>query len=222
MHLRPVSALVISLGVVAVLAGCSKGAPAAPATPAAPTSLHVQAGLSNSATGLTDAVAKIADGGTITLAAGTYDLDQLLTINKSLQLVGAGKGQTLIVSTVKDKGVLFTGTHQFLASGITFSHEGANPGGAVWVNSGTVHFSDCRFTGAASNRRNYSYEALWLRGTTAGVVEDCTADQSDMGIGISGTATPVIQGCICTSDSVCWLGRLRQGPSVVAARSLLG
>ena len=205
-HSRLVSALIVSLGVAVVLAGCSTNNPtsasgSAKPVAAAPTSLHVQAGATDSATGLTDALAKIADGGTITLAAGTYDLNQLLTIDKSVQLVGAGMGQTLIVSTVKDKGVLFTGEHHFTASAITFSHQGATPGGAVWVDAGTVQFNDCRFTGATSNSLHNFYEALWLRGSTTGEVENCTADQSDAGIGISGTATPVIQGCLCASDS---------------------
>jgi parallel beta-helix repeat protein len=198
MRSRLVLALVVSLGVALVLSGCAKDKPA---VPVAVTSLHVQASASGSASALSDAVAKIADGGTVTLAAGTYELDRLLTIDKSVQLVGAGMSKTLIVSPVKDKGVLFTGAHHFSASGITFSHEGAAPGDVVWVDAGTVHFSDCRFTGAASNRPNWFDEALWLRGTTTGVVENCTADQSDTGIGISGTATPVIQGCVCTSNS---------------------
>ena len=205
MRSRLVLACVVCLGVAIVLGGCGKPkhGPSVSAKPVvvAPTSLHVQASLQGSSASLSSAVAKIADGGTITLAAGTYDLNQLLTVDKSVQLVGAGMGQTLIVSTVKDRGVLFTGAHQFSASGITFSHEGAKPGDAVWVDAGTVQFTGCRFTGAASNNPNAADEALWLRGTTTGVVENCTADQSDTGIGVSGTATPVIQGCVCTSDS---------------------
>ena len=198
MRSRLLSALVVGLGVALLLGGCDK---ARPALPAAVTSLHVQATATGSAGALVDAVARIADGGTITLAAGTYNLDQLLRIDKSVQLIGAGMSKTIIVSTVKNKGVLFTGAHHFSASGITFSHEGAKPGDAVWVDAGTVQFNSCRFTGAASNNPKVTDEALWLRGTTTGVVENCTADQSDAGIGISGTATPIIQGCVCTSDS---------------------
>lgn len=195
----------MGLGVAVMLGGCgnakSSGSASAKPSTAAPTSLHVQAGLSNSAAGLMNALDKIADGGTITLAAGTYDLDQLLTIDKSVQLVGAGMSKTLVVSTVKGKGVLFTGDHHFSASGITFSHQGAAPGDVVWVDAGTVDFENCRFTGAMSGGPNVADEALWLRGSTTGVVENCTADQSDVGIGISGAATPVVQGCDCTSDS---------------------
>ena len=197
MRSRLTSAFVITLGVSLVFTACG----GKKSVSAAPTALHVQASATGDATDLRDAVARIADGGTITLGPGTYDLDKLLTINKSVQLVGAGVRQTRIVSTVKGKGVLFTGSHHFSVSGITFSHEGTAPGGAVWVNAGSVHFSNCRFTGAASNRRNYYYEALWLRGTASGVVENCTADESDVGIGVAGKATPVIQGCVCTSNS---------------------
>jgi len=197
MRSRLTSAFVITLGASLVLAGCGGKKP----VPAVPTSLHVQASASGSASDLRDAVARIADGGTITLAPGTYDLDKLLTIDKSVQLVGAGVRQTRIVSTVKDKGVLFTDSHHFSVSGITFSHEGAAPGGAVWVNAGSVHFSNCRFTGAGSSRPNSFNPGLWLRGTASGVVENCSADESDVGISISGKATPVIQDCVCTSNS---------------------
>jgi hypothetical protein len=142
---------------------------------------------SGSATAVRDAVAKIADGGTITLAAGTYELDQLLTINKSVQLVGAGMAQTSIVSTVKDKGVLFTGAHRFSTSGITFSHEGATPGGVVWSMpapsiSATVALPEplrtaatgsTRPCGCAAPRPAWSRTAQQTKATSVSASADC-------------------------------------------------
>ncbi len=198
------AAVAITCAAVVVLAcaGCGhQRKAAAPPLSAPPATIRIDAPTANDFQALSNALAKVADGGTVVLGPGTYELDQLVTITRSVHLVGAGQSTTRIACTVKGKGILVEGASSFAASGITFAHEGAVPGGAVSVTSGEVDIRACRFTGASSNRGGYPSVALWLHENVIGVVENCVADDSDIGIGVSGTASPVIDQCACTSNS---------------------
>ncbi len=94
-------------------------------------------------------------GGTVHVAAGTYQESvgggRDLVINKSLNLVGAGKGQTIIELTNKQNGleVSADATGEVKVEGFTFTKIAANPNssswGAVRVGDSGNHFSSLIF-----------------------------------------------------------------------------
>ena len=67
-----------------------------------PASIHLEADGSGESYTLETAVFAIAEGGEITLGAGTYQLSSPLEITRSISLIGAGKDQTVIVATSDD------------------------------------------------------------------------------------------------------------------------
>lgn len=148
------------------------------------------------------AVEAVPAGSTINLDPGVYRLDQALTIDKSLHLVGAGMDETEIVSEAEGYVLRFNGGRSFSAEGITFRHEGELEADVVVVQTGEVEFTDCRFTGSVYVVGVAVHAGLRFQGRVSGTVRDCVAEENgSTGILVEKGADPLLEGNLCTNNS---------------------
>jgi parallel beta-helix repeat protein len=180
----------------------------ATATPAfMPVTIRLEADGSGDYASLEEAVRNAPHQATIRLGTGTYNLSRRLNVRRSLRLVGAGMDETEIVSTAEGYAIRFTGDGPFGASDLTISHVGGSAGDVVVVRGGEISFERCRLSGAIAA---YEYEdraGLWILGETTGRVRDCTIERNDtMGIYVTGTAHPTLEGNRVTDNSVVGIG----------------
>ena len=151
-------------------------------------------------------------GSTLVLGIGSYHLARPLDIRKSLHLIGAGIGQTEIVSTAQDYVIMFDGDGPFSAEGIAFRHEGELVADVLVVQGGQVFLSSCRFTGANQGGLRELKAGLRLRRNTTGVVEGCIAEENDsIGILLEEYASVILRNNICQNNKNWGVGILYAG-----------
>lgn len=98
---------------------------------------------------LKEAVAKANAGDVIVLPAGKYELDEGLLVDKALEIRGAGRDKTLIVSAVPGLVVKFIGDGPWTLEGVSIGYVGLGRGSAnvVGVQSGKFTARECSFSG---------------------------------------------------------------------------
>ncbi|MBK6562077.1 right-handed parallel beta-helix repeat-containing protein [Candidatus Amarobacter glycogenicus] len=132
------------------------------------------------------AMTAVSVGGTINVAAGTYNQDVSFTKN-GVQLIGAGIDQSYIVgpiggsSTTVDN-VFFTGV---LIDGFTITRAGNNA--VDWnnpnLNSNGVSFGTGGGTGTLQNSKiTGNRNGIWLEGTTGVVIQNNIIDDNRTGV----------------------------------------
>jgi parallel beta-helix repeat protein len=168
-----------ALALTLLLAACSD---AVPTHTIAPTAVFETVELNAAGSGdyatLPEAVAAVSPGAVIHLAAGTYRLTAPLTIDKPLQLIGAGMDETQIVSDATPQVILFRADGLFVAEDMTFRYDGQEWTDTVRVVSGEVAITRCRFAGARRSQ-------LVIAGTTVGTVSDSVAESGVRGVGFT-------------------------------------
>ncbi|MEJ5343103.1 MAG: Hsp70 family protein [Thermogutta sp.] len=128
----------------------------------------------------------------VLLQEGQYDLADPLKITVPLQLEGMGADKTFV--TCDKEYVLRSSAKKFIARGITFLHEGKKPGDVVVVDSGSISFEGCRFSGAVLDAEMKLGSGLAIRGTTTGVVKECRFDRNQgCGVRLSGKASVAVE-----------------------------
>jgi parallel beta-helix repeat protein len=182
-----VAALRLIVVVLIVLAAGACGVPwSKPAT------LNVGPGADDSRA-RTDALGKVKDGGTITLAAGTYRLSQPLQIVKSVNIVGTGK--TIVQCATGDYVGAFGSGYQCTVTGVAFVHTGAGAGDAAYDSGSRVDFTDCRFAGGVPGKHKGGMGLSFGQGA-GGTVRNCqvTGNRS-LGIYIGSGASVMVEAC---------------------------
>jgi parallel beta-helix repeat protein len=202
------------LAMLSLLAGCSDPQP----SPTTPPTIQVETvqiyadGTGDYAT-LSEAIAAVSPGAIIRLAAGTYQLATPLTVNKPVQLIGAGMNETEIVSAAAPHVVRFEADGLFVAEDLTFRHHGQLWADTVLVTRGQVAIARCRFAGARGSQ-------LVIRGATVGTVADSVAESGGGGVGFSiqETARPTLVNNTSSHNS--YGIRVRQQAEPVLERNL--
>lgn len=113
--------------------------PTATFTPTAsptPVQIHLQADGGGDYATLEEAIKGAAEGATIYLAPGVYNLEKGLVIAKSLHLIGQGIEETEIVSGAEKYVLHISVKGTFSAEGITYRHEGIEAASVVIVERG--------------------------------------------------------------------------------------
>ena len=154
-------------------------------------------------------------GGRLEIAAGQYLLDEPLTLDKSVELIGAGHSKTFIITAAQEHvmqltlnkskelaggghGKTFTfaapqghliqfrGTGQFVAKGITFECTGDRQTTVVHISDGVVDIEGCLFTGGVW-KENQGGSGLWITGRTRGIVKNNVFEANGLhGISLGG------------------------------------
>ena len=191
------AAVAVTCATLAVLAcgGCGHVRKAQ----APPAMVRVAAPSANDYKALSDALAKVANGGTVELGAGLYDLgnQSLIITHTSVHLVGAGKDKTEIQSSAAQRLLEFDGPGQFTASGIGFRHIGSLPGSAVILRDAQIRIQSCWLRGARA-KPGWYFASLYLKGHTTGIVLDCVMSNGSAGIDIGGTSNVSVQDNVCS------------------------
>ncbi|MCL0087101.1 pectinesterase family protein, partial [Thermodesulfovibrionales bacterium] len=143
--------------------------PAKPQDRPAPDRLVVAPDGSGDVLSLAEAVAQAQAGTRIYLKAGVHRLEWPLLIDKSLTLIGDGRGSTRVVCAGKDYVIKFRGGGPFIARDLTFEYQGSQWAHAVEVDGGKVDFQRCRFTGGVRDEeREFGGHGLQLLGEAEG------------------------------------------------------
>jgi len=164
--------------------------------------IYLKADGSGDYPGLEKAVQQIAEGGTISLGAGTYRLSQPLEITKSISLIGAGMDQTIVAATTEYYVIHFSGEGSFVLQGLTAQIEGGGKADVVRVDNGNLDFSDCRFKGDGNN-----LQGLRVLANAEGTVKDCeTINNGETGFVIQGQAQLILENNKCTNNKESGIG----------------
>lgn len=149
---------------------------------------------------LETAINKAETGETVFLEAGTYRINKVLEIEKSVAIVGAGIDETIITSSVTGAVLHFTGNGSYTLSGVTVQHEGDLPAHVVLVENGEIDFYNCRFTGSAGVVSDLN-AGLMIRGSTTGTIKNCQVDHNaTAGIFLIGEANVLMEGNSCKNN----------------------
>lgn len=184
--------LLLGIGIFQVARGQPHVSPST-AGPLQPTSGNTQQTLA-------DAIAQTPDGGTLQLAAGTFDLgSDRLEIAKSIHLVGSGSAITKIVGQAKTAIVKVAGDVDFSANGISFARTGGD-GSALLLNCRRATIASCLFLGSTEVKQKWRYESLWITGHTVATVRGCRALDGMGGIGAGGNCRATLSHNVCKQN----------------------
>jgi parallel beta-helix repeat protein len=160
-------------------------------TASSPSLVHVLSDGSGDYASLEAAVEAVAAWSTIFLGEGTFRLEETLEISKPLSLVGAGADKTTVVGEGSVAVVRYQGDDLFTIRDVTFRHEGDFAAGVIVIESGEVHFSQCRLSNGSSSEDDEVGVGLIFLNDSAGVVKDCEIDENaEYGIVILNQAKP--------------------------------
>lgn len=113
--------------------------------------------------GLSDAISHASSGDEIILNAGTYEVTSKITITKSVTIIGAGKGQTILdggstADSARSTAVFYVHAPNVKISGLTIQNASdLNDNATVYVSSGDNAMSgfeirDCEFVNCHGKR----------------------------------------------------------------------
>jgi len=190
--IRAILPLFLSLTVTVLLMACGSPPTTSPQSRSSSTTVHVLSDGSGDYATLETAIESIAPESTIILDEGTFHLEEALEIDKPLTLEGAGSNKTIVSGEGAVASFRYTGSGLLTIRDITFSRVGDFAASVMAVLGGEVNFSNCRFTGGASNEDNSSGGVgLAFTNDSTGVVQNCEFDEnSSFGIAVFGQADP--------------------------------
>ena len=120
-------------------------------------------------------------GGRVQIAAGAYTLKEPLTLSNNVELIGAGKDKTFIISSAQGHVVKFEGEGTFVAKGISFEHTGDAWADVVRVTKGGMDIENCRFSsGVWNDDERKGGDGLWVTGQAQGVVKNSIFENNDL------------------------------------------
>jgi hypothetical protein len=142
------------------------------------------------------AIESVAAESTIILDEGTFHLAESVDIDKPLTLEGAGSDRTIVTGEGPVAVVRYTGEGLLTIRDMTFRREGEFAAAVMVVLSGEADFSNCRFTGGASNEDNsISGSGLKFLNDSTGIVKNCEVDENvEQGILVLAQAKPDLVG----------------------------
>ncbi|HEX2952144.1 MAG TPA: PEGA domain-containing protein [Armatimonadota bacterium] len=196
-----------------------------PNYPSASNTVHIKAGEQKTLTfalkqgpplkpaqDLIQAIANAHDGDTITLAAKEYTLSEPLVISKSLTLVGAGQGKTIISSTAGGAVIRLDSSCDLVLQDMTISHSGMADRDTklIYATAGTITVQRCTISGG---KDKYGVGiGLSLMESSQGKVLNCCFDDNDMAIWAKNNTSVTIDGTICQNNrNGVWFGNSAKG-----------
>ena len=97
------------------------------------------------------AIDAAAEGTVVSFAEGEYEIAEMITIDRSIHLVGAGRDKTILKSDGENHRILKIHGPRALAEKITFTGAKCSAtGAAVWIGAYGGGLFDCRLTGNVS------------------------------------------------------------------------
>lgn len=168
---------------------------------------------------LRDALARSPDGSTLQLEAGEHRLDGPLVLLAGIEIRGAGRDATTILSTAPEAAVLALTERRVELTGLTVRHEGDAPGSVVLGGpAASIVVSEARLTGGKADSDGQGGAGILMyaagddaagRGTTLEVTDAELRDNEAAGILLTGGHRSSIVGAVLASNGqcgICFLG----------------
>jgi parallel beta-helix repeat protein len=110
------------------------------------------------------------DGAVLFLAAGDYQLSSMVTVHKSISLIGAGQALTRVFSSASVALMRFQGNELHL-KGIGFIHTGKQKADVLDIKDAKINIEDCRFSGGYTpDSPRKDGDGVWLHGDSSGKI----------------------------------------------------
>jgi hypothetical protein len=162
-------------------------------------------------------LARVGDGSRVRFAAGTYDIEETIVVDVSLDLVGAGLGETTIWSSAPGLAMAFVGPGELTLSDLSLRHAGDEAASVLLAIEGGVTLNSVEIAGGAAESGDGGHGVVFafedLEGfptrTTeqrAGelVVEDSiVTGNAAAGILVTGDASPRIDATTVGNNGRC-------------------
>lgn len=159
--------------------------------------------------GLLAAIAQAGTGSVITLAAGTYDLEQTLVLFRPVTLRGAASRRTVITSSAEGAALLSVAHGTVELRDLTIRHTGRAPASVVVIRTGSHALDNVEITGARGGDDGAGGFglAVQLAGSTGhdgSEVRDSTFRDNEAGaLLFGGDVTPAVSGVVIEGPGAC-------------------
>ncbi len=133
-------------------------------------------------------------GGVIRLGEGRFDINDALSLNNDLEIIGSGADKTIISSSAE--GYVFrTSNMKFKASGLSIVHTSGRWGNVLVGHDSQVDIQQVNVSGAIwDSTINQGGMGLWLTGSSAGIIKQSTFENNQLhGIYLSDASEPVLE-----------------------------
>jgi parallel beta-helix repeat protein len=173
---------------------------------------------------LAEAIERVEPNGIIRLSKGTHYLQKPLHLTQPVRLIGQGMDRTKVVCDGPEYVLKYSGSGQFVASGITFKHTGKAPADVVVITNGEVLLESCRLSGGVvDSQRTQHGCGLVISGRSKGYVKHCQAVHNEgHGILVSEQAQPTLQGNTCQKNEGCGIAYFGFASGVARNNSCCG
>jgi parallel beta-helix repeat protein len=161
-------------------------------------------------------LAEAGSGSVITLEAGRYDLSELIVVDRSLTLVGAGADRTILRSSSSSAAILVRVDGSLTISEIAIEHVGDEPASVIVVSGGSLSMLAARVAGGIqdpeSGRDGHGLALVFSpledqeEPETVGVVEvrrSEVAANEQTGIAVVGDVAPHIADTDAIGNGLC-------------------
>lgn len=156
------------------------------------------------------------DGSTITFAAGTYELERPLLIQRSIAVVGDGVGSTMLRSQASDAAIVVVGRGRLLARDMAVEHVGDEPASVILAFDRPVDLARIRLTGGVTDPEGGAGNGLVLTDEAFGgqrfddveaqrsvVIDSILEDNAGAGIALDGAVAPRVENSELTGNGIC-------------------
>ena len=170
-------------------------------------------------------IAAASEGGSYELAAGSFELEDTLLIEKDFSLYGAGMDSTTIITKAEFLGVSVHGDISVVFEGISFEHQGDLQEDVVEIKDAHFSIKSCSFSGGlwqeVEEDAEFVYGAgLWLHGSANGEISNSVFVDNDAdGINISSDVQLRIDNSVISNNG--WQGVLLLENSQVFADNVV-
>jgi parallel beta-helix repeat protein len=200
-------------GAVAVPPPLGNVVPTPTAVPPVPTTVVPGAG-----DDLVALVRSLAPGSRVELAARNYTLAGPMVIDKSITIVGAGRGRTTITTSAPGAGVVFLGPGTLEMRSLSLVHSGNAKASLLLAVTGAVTIDDVAFSGAKGSLAEGNGSALVFgfepiegfptlsaaqRSGALRVNNSSFTGNAAAGVMVIGPAAPLISGSTFRSNGTC-------------------
>ena len=181
-------------------------------------------------------LARVADGSTIELAAGIFEFDQTILIDVGVNLVGAGRDETVVRSAAEGVALAFVGPGGLGVRDMTIEHAGDAEASILLAIEGPVTVSGANIKGAVAGSGEsggghgivFAFDQLpgfpertAEQRAGALLVEDSViTGNAAAGILITGDAAPQITGSTISANGGCGICYSGSSAGTVSASTL--
>ena len=170
---------------------------------------------------------RLGGGSVVNLAAGTYDLEEALLVDRELTINGAGVGRTTIQSTAREGAILVVQPGALSLSDVAVEHSGEAPANVVVAAGSGLLLESVHLSGAVADPEGeeggHGLLLLGPEGSARSVVSDSQfVGNERIGLAMFGTASAHIGGVVASGNGVCGICLFDDATADLESSSLVG